>query len=133
MALSAGSDEQRLNLCGVCLREIFRTNCRYGGEREESNYQYESKRHAASGSVLSFRSSPLTPQCYVYETTHLSHTLLLNFRQRLLGITKTVVLDAHFVHHAKVEPAHLPVGVAAVIQILAALDLTARTAQHHNG
>ena len=38
----------------------------------------------------------------------------------------------HFLHHAKIQPAHLPIGFATVIQIQAALNLTACTAQHHH-
>lgn len=127
MRFAAGSDEERLDLFGICLREIVRTFGRRGREREAGN-----ERHNASRPVSSGPTGLLVPRRYFDEASHQIRSLWLNFRQRLLGIAKPVELHAHFVHHAEVQSAHLPVGVAAVVQILPALDLTACTAQHHH-
>ena len=51
-----------------------------------------------------------------------------DFGDRFGGIAETVRMHAHLVHHAQIQPTHLPIGLAQVVEILAALDLAASRA-----
>ena len=48
-----------------------------------------------------------------------------HFRQPFHCVAERIESDVHFVHHREIQPAHLPVGLAAVIQRTAAADFAA--------
>src|SRR6187401_878785 len=56
----------------------------------------------------------------------------LNFRQRLRGVAELVELDARLAHHRQEQTAHLAIGLVAVVEGLAGLDLPAAAADHHD-
>ena len=41
-------------------------------------------------------------------------------------------MDVHLVHHAEEEARHLTVGIAEVVQVLAALDSASAPTEHHH-
>ncbi|MFT5094778.1 MAG: hypothetical protein ACI8P0_002121 [Planctomycetaceae bacterium] len=49
------------------------------------------------------------------------------------GVSKSVEIHTHVSHHAEIETRHLAIGLAEVVQILTAFDLTAASADNHNG
>ena len=58
---------------------------------------------------------------------------LLDLGEWFCRIAELVEMHAHVAHHTQIKTRHLAIGLAEVVQILAAFDLPAASADHDDG
>ena len=85
VAIPAGPDEQRLDLCGIGLREVVCTIGRRGRECERGNEQHSASR-------------PVPPCPYFYEASHQIRSLALDMLAQF-GRHRSDINFCQFVHN----------------------------------
>ena len=68
----------------------------------------------------------------VRHSLHTGTRIESNLRQPFRRVSKLLNLNAHVVHHAEEQAAHLAVFVVGVVQVLATLNSSAGPANHHD-